>query len=353
MKNNILILAWIISMLFVFTFINPSIAGTGDLQIFIEQGFEIYIDDHLVGATNGFDRGLFVEGLEPGPHTLRAEKKGFETVRRRFNITDYEASVISIEPEDIKQMEEQEAATGSFRLRSGPMGAAVYIDDVYRGSTDMTVEKVKMGTHRIRFERDGTALVGDFFLVSDEVLTLKAHFRDRVIIDISAMEKEERKRKTEEAAYYEAVRAGSGNDVDAAILAWLGFLEDYPDGAHAREGRQQLALWEERNKKDLIFMDGEWIAAAAAADKLKDQGEDWVQLDIGISLMDLSVAYVVPSSTAGKAGILTNDVILEVDKKRMKKTVDVQKALKKGKKEKPRLILLQRSGRTVFVEVVY
>jgi len=62
---------------------------------------------------------------------------------------------------------------------------------------------------------------------------------------------------------------------------------------------------------------------------------------------------VTPGSPAGKAGIVAGDMILEVDKKRMKKVSDVQKSLKKGKKEKSRLILLKRSSRTVFVEVVY
>jgi len=62
---------------------------------------------------------------------------------------------------------------------------------------------------------------------------------------------------------------------------------------------------------------------------------------------------VTPGSPAGKAGILAGDVILEVDKKRMKKVGDVQKSLKKGKKEKKRLVLIRRSGRTVFVEIMY
>jgi hypothetical protein len=353
MKSSQLILTWILSVLMVFAFIGSSAAGAGDLQIFSEEGFEIYIDDVLVGTTNGFDRGLFVEGLEPGPHTLRAEKKGVEPISRRFNIIDYESRMITIRPEHIKQMEELEIAIGSFRLRSAPMGATVYIDDTYKGESDITVEEVKAGTHKIRFERDGSVLEGDFTLITDEVFTLKAHFRDMVIINVSAMEKEERAKETEERAHNDAVRTSSSNDVDAAIFAWSRFLEEYPGGVHAPEGRKQLALWEDRKNKDLFFFEGEWIAAAAAADKLKDQGGDLVQLDIGISMEDLVVAYVTPGSPAGKAGIQANDVILEIGKKRIKKVGDVQKSLKKGKKEKKHLILLKRSGRTVFVEIVY
>jgi len=353
MKSSRLILTWILSVLMVLTFIGSSAAGAGDLQIFSEEGLEIYIDDVLVGTTNGFDRGLFVEGLEPGPHTLKAEKKGVEPISRRFNIIEFESRMISIGSEDIKQAEEQGIAIGSFRLRSAPMGAAVYIDDAYKGESDITVEKVRAGSHKIRFAKDGSVLEGDFTLITDEVLTLKAHFREMVIINISALKKEERANETEAVAYNDAVKASSGNDVDAAIFAWSRFLEEYPGGVLAPEGRKQLALWEDRKKKDLTFMGGEWLPAAAAADKLKDQGEDWVRLDIGISMEDLVVAYVTPGSPAGKAGIQANDVILEIGKKRMKKVGDVQKGLKKEKKEKPRLILLQRNNRTIFVEVVY
>jgi hypothetical protein len=356
MKNNKPNLTWILSLLIVSVFISSSSAGTGDLQVISEQGFEIYIDDVLAGTSNGFDRGLFVEGLEPGPHTLRAEKKGFEPVLKKFNITGFGSRMISIGPDDIKQIEghgETAVTVGTFRLRSAPMGAAIYIDDIYKGETDITVGKVKAGTHKIRFEKDGSALEGDFTLNTDETLTLKAHFKDMEIINISVLEKEERAKETEEMAFNDAARASSSNNVDAAILAWSRFVEKYPEGVHAREGRQQLVLWEDRKENDLFFFEGEWIAANIAADKLKNQSADWVQLDIGISLKDLVVAYVTPASPAGKVGIQTGDVFLEVDKKRMKKVSDVQKSLRKGKKEKPRLILLQRNGKTVFVELVF
>ncbi len=356
MKNTHPVLTGILSLLIVSAFFNLSRAGTGDLQVLSEQGFEIYIDDVLTGTTNGFDRGLYVEGLEPGPHTLRVEKRGFEPVLKKFNITEYGSRIISIGPEDIKRIEGQEepgVTVGTFGLRSAPMGAAVYVDDIYKGETDIIVEKVGAGTHKIRFERDGSVLERDFTLDTDETLTLKAHFRDMVIINISAREKEERAKKTEEAAFNDAVRTGSGNDVDAAVLAWSRFVERYPEGVYAREGRQQLAIWENRKENDLLFFEGEWITANVAADKLENQSADWVQLDIGISLKDLVVAYAVPGSPAGKAGIQAGDVILEVDKKRMKKVGDAQKSLRKGKKEKSRLILLQRNGRTLFVEVVY
>jgi len=356
MKSKKLILAWVFSLLTVMAFTVPSDAGTGDLQVYSEQGFEIYIDDVLAGTTNGFDRGLFVEGLESGSHTLRAEKAGFEPVLKKFNITGYRSWVITIDPDEVRQTGDREESTlpaGAFGLRSAPMGAAVYIDGVYKGQTDLLVEGVRTGNRKVRFERDGSVVEGEFSVTQEETLKLKAHFREMTIINISTLEQEGMGREAEDAAFNEAVRAGSGNDVDAAVIAWSRFVEKYPGGVHAQDAKGRLALWEERKEKNLFFFEGEWIAADAAADRLEEHKEDWIQLDIGISLDDLAVAYVTPGSPAGKAGIVAGDMILEVDKKRMKKVSDVQKSLKKGKKEKSRLILLKRSSRTVFVEVVY
>ena len=122
---------WICFLLIIFAFGSVSTAGTGDLQVFSEQGLQIYIDDVLAGTTNGFDRGLFVEGLEPGPHTLRAERDGFEPILKRFNITGYRSRVITIDLEDMRQLEDKNSAIfGILVLRSAPMGASIFIDDI-------------------------------------------------------------------------------------------------------------------------------------------------------------------------------------------------------------------------------
>lgn len=48
-----------------------------------------------------------------------------------------------------------EVAAGNLLIRSTPAGATVFVDDRRRGVTPLTLQKVDLGTRRVRIERDG------------------------------------------------------------------------------------------------------------------------------------------------------------------------------------------------------
>ena len=182
-------------------------AATGDIQVSCESGVRIFIDNHFKGVTNDSDSGLFVEGLAPGRHTLKAIKKGFDPYEKNISITANKAIEIKISfgerPEIVKGLQSEEGQThsqvGKMELRSVPLGAKVTIDGKsYQQKTDMEIENIPIGKHQITFDRNNQKLSGIFNLSDNEILKLKAHFKEKRIIDLSKLEREERKAKENE-----------------------------------------------------------------------------------------------------------------------------------------------------------
>lgn len=177
-------------------------AATGDIQITCETNVRIFIDNNFKGVTNDSDSGLFIEGLTPGRHTLKAVKKGFDPFVREISITANKAIEVKINfgqrQERVQGLQSEEGQTlsqvGKMELRSVPLGAKVTIDGKsYQQKTDMEIENIPIGKHRISFERGNKKLSGLFNLNEQEILKLKAHFKEGRIIDLSKLEREERK----------------------------------------------------------------------------------------------------------------------------------------------------------------
>ena len=83
--------------------VSSGIAATGDLQVTCEPGVRIFIDGILKGETYQEDNGLFVEGLSPGEHTLRANKTNYQPITRKFIIIENQAIEIILTFEEPKE----------------------------------------------------------------------------------------------------------------------------------------------------------------------------------------------------------------------------------------------------------
>jgi hypothetical protein len=186
-------------------------AATGDIQVTCEPNVRILIDNNYKGITNESDGGLFIEGLSTGGHTLKAIKKGYDPFIRNISIIADKAIEIKISfgerKEQVKSLQPEEGQTlsqvGRMELRSVPLGAKVTIDGKsYQQRTDMEIENIPIGQHRITFERGNKRLTGLFYLNENQTLKLKAHFKENRIIDLvkierAALEADERQRRAE------------------------------------------------------------------------------------------------------------------------------------------------------------
>ena len=155
---------------------------TGDLQIFNSQDISIFIDEKYAGTTNIKQRGLFVSGLQVGSHSLTAIKNLYHTKVLLFNINQSQTTKLKFE---------LQGKTSNLFLRSAPVGAKVFIDNKFRGETDLFLKDVLVGDYEIKFEMDEDVLKGVYKLSENEVLKLLADFRKGNIDNINLVEKAE------------------------------------------------------------------------------------------------------------------------------------------------------------------
>ena len=99
----------------------------------------------------------------------------------------------------IAAAEEQSGKVGTIEVSSSLIGTRVYVDDTYKGDTDIFIDKVTVGQHTITC-RQGSQTVSDTFTISEgETLKLKALFESGKIVNIAEAERLEAERKVKEA----------------------------------------------------------------------------------------------------------------------------------------------------------
>ena len=161
-------------------------APTGDLQIFSSPNISIFIDEKYVGTTNMNHGGLFVSGLQVGSHSLTAIKNLYQTKMLHFNINQSQTTKLKFELQF-----ELQGKTSNLSLRSAPGGAKVFIDNKFKGETDLFLKGVLVGNYEIKFEMDEDVLKGVYKLSENEELKLLADFRKGNIDNINLVEKAE------------------------------------------------------------------------------------------------------------------------------------------------------------------
>ncbi len=248
---------WLLGIMVFFSGHTPVSAGTGDLQVTCESGVRIFIDDDFMGVSKGSEGGLFISDLTPGAHTLKVIKKGFDAYKGEVVIKEFEAVEVKIKftkiAEKIIQVSpesgEAAAQVGVLELRSAPMGAAVFVDGEKKsGKTDMRIENIGVGQHTISFTREGQNLSGEFIIVPDGPLVLKADFKNGVISNISELKKNEleKERKRLKAA---EVRQPQGKTEELEKQQLKG--EEQGQQIKAAEVRQPLGKTEELGKQQM------------------------------------------------------------------------------------------------------
>ena len=121
-----------------------------------------------VTTTNVSLAGVYIDGsykgyapvsvdVNPGNHSIRVEKSGYDTYTGSVYVADgYEQSVSVTLAASVGSIK-AEAKIGNRDFR----GVDVYLDNLYKGTTPLTINDVKPGLHWLRFSKSGYDDVSD------------------------------------------------------------------------------------------------------------------------------------------------------------------------------------------------
>ncbi len=114
------------------------------------SGASVYADGVYVGQTTPA-RALVFTGVKPGYHELLLSKTGYQDYKTSGTVYAGQdlSLTISLTPNP------QTPDTGSIAIISAPSGAEVYLDNVYRGMSLLTLDSVSPGTHAVLLRLGG------------------------------------------------------------------------------------------------------------------------------------------------------------------------------------------------------
>ncbi|OPX68001.1 MAG: PEGA domain protein [Methanoregulaceae archaeon PtaB.Bin056] len=124
---------------------------TGDiLVISVPDGAAIYLDGNYRGKTlhgNPFD----ITGVAPGTHTVTLLKSGYQDSTTTVAVSAGQTSTVSVSltPGSVP------SSTGDITAQSSPSGADVYLDNVYKGFSPLSLHDVPAGSHVVTFRMPG------------------------------------------------------------------------------------------------------------------------------------------------------------------------------------------------------
>ncbi|MFW6161802.1 MAG: PEGA domain-containing protein [Planctomycetota bacterium] len=108
------------------------------------SGATVCIDDEFRGATP-------LDGLQvaTGEHSLRVQKAGYEVYRRPLRVTGDREEPLHVPLKLVQK--------GSLMVRSTPDGAAVFLDDEYRGKTPLRIHDLEPHGYVVRVQKPNFA----------------------------------------------------------------------------------------------------------------------------------------------------------------------------------------------------
>ncbi len=107
------------------------------------QGATATLDDSRTGTTP-----YTFTSVPVGSHAIRISLPGYETYTGTVSVTSGSAPTVSV---TLPQL----SGTGSLYVTSTPLGAQVFVDNDYYGTSPTTVGSLSQGTHQVRLSLSG------------------------------------------------------------------------------------------------------------------------------------------------------------------------------------------------------
>ncbi len=131
--------------------LSPSSPSTGSIAVqSYPSGASIYLDGNFQGNT--FTNDYFdIIGVSTGTHSIMLRKPGYQDYTTTVSVTG--GSIRYITATMTQQTTPQ--TTGKANVMSGPSGAEVYVDNLFRGYSPVLVPDLSLGTHSITLKMSG------------------------------------------------------------------------------------------------------------------------------------------------------------------------------------------------------
>jgi hypothetical protein len=134
-------------------------SGYGDLQITTTPlGGAVYVDGNYEGITvggfNGASSPLYVTQLSPGSYTVSITLANYQTYTTTASVTagstyTIQATMVPVTPGPTP------ITNGVITVESNPAGAYIYLDNVFKGVTPLSLVNIPQGTHAILLRLSG------------------------------------------------------------------------------------------------------------------------------------------------------------------------------------------------------
>jgi hypothetical protein len=131
--------------------LSPSTPTTGSVSVqSYPSGASIYLDGNFQGNTYPNDY-FDIVGVSTGTHSLMLRKPGYYDYTTSISVTGGGIKYVSgtLTPQTAP------ATTGKANVMSGPSGAEVYVDNLFRGYSPVLVPDLAAGTHSITLKMSG------------------------------------------------------------------------------------------------------------------------------------------------------------------------------------------------------
>lgn len=132
--------------------LTPSSQDNGYIRVISYPGeAEVYLDGKYMGKTN--DEGIpgaYTMVVSPGTYKVSVELTGYRDYDETVTVGAGETRTVDVQLVSISQ-----PLPGNVSVASTPQGANVFIDDIYKGITPVTVPEVTAGSHDVVLKLSG------------------------------------------------------------------------------------------------------------------------------------------------------------------------------------------------------
>ncbi len=129
-------------------------SGYGDIRVrSVPAGAAVYVNNNYMGSTFS-SSGLYITQLSPGSYPVRITLQDYQPYTVTATVTaggvyDILANLAPVVPGPTPEIH------GQLTVRSNPEGADIFLDNVYRGLTPLTLVDIPVGSHSILLQLDG------------------------------------------------------------------------------------------------------------------------------------------------------------------------------------------------------
>jgi hypothetical protein len=129
-------------------------AGYGDIQVqSYPTGAAVYVNNNYVGTTIS-SAALYITQLSPGSYPVRITLANYQpysvtAVVTAGGVYDIRANLVPATPGPTP------GTNGQITVRSSPSGADIYLDNLYKGLTPLTLVEIPKGGHTILLRLNG------------------------------------------------------------------------------------------------------------------------------------------------------------------------------------------------------